>query len=37
LDSVLFLMGITRDEIERADSLDGITAPDATSSGDSRA
>ena len=35
LDSVLFLMGITRDEIERADSLDGITAPDATPSGDS--
>ena len=33
LDSVLFLMGITRDEIERADSLDGITAPDATPSG----
>ncbi len=35
LDSVLFLMGITRDEIERADSLDGITAPDATPSGGS--
>ena len=35
LDSVLFLMGITRDEIERADSLDGITAPETTSSGDS--
>ena len=35
LDSVLFLMGITRDEIERADSLDGITAPDATPSRDS--
>jgi len=37
LDSVLFLMGITRDEIERADSLDGITAPDATPSGNSHA
>ena len=35
LDSVLFLMGITRDEIERADSLDGITAPDANPSRDS--
>ncbi|NDA12379.1 MAG: hypothetical protein EBZ15_07045, partial [Actinobacteria bacterium] len=34
LDSVLFLMGITRDEIERADSLDGITAPETTSTGD---
>ena len=30
LDSVLFLMGITRDEIERADSLDGIAAGEAS-------
>ena len=35
LDSVLFLMGITRDEIERADSLDGITASEPTPSGGS--
>ena len=32
LDSVLFLMGITRDEIERADSVDGITGREATPS-----
>ncbi len=37
LDSVLFLMGITRDEIERADSLDGITAPETTPTSDSHA
>ncbi len=36
LDSVLFLMGITRDEIERADSLDGIAAGEASRSDDPR-
>ena len=37
LDSVLFLMGITRDEIERADSVDGITARATTDLGGEKA
>ncbi|MBR23986.1 MAG: phosphoserine phosphatase SerB [Rubrivirga sp.] len=37
LDSVLFLMGITRDEIERADSVDGITARATTDLGGPKA
>ena len=36
-DSVLFLMGITRDEIERADSVDGITARATTDLGGEKA